>query len=276
METPLTTPDILPTLLGLVGITPPDSLEGEDLSDLLRHGAPATDRAALYMGVAPFAGKGFDKEYRAIRTSRYTYVRALDGPWLLFDDRRDPCQLDNLADQPEFAALRSELDGRLQAELKRIGDDFRPAEYYVKAWGYELAPHGSVSYARTPKFNRRRGNTLNSSAQAVVYGEKMNITTSLTRATIAATVLLAPLDDPYAAPPATIPVESPSRGTAPMAASPLVLWYRQPARAWEEALPVGNGQMGAMVFGGVASERIQFNEHTVWTGQPHDYAHEAR
>lgn len=51
------------------------------------------------------------------------------------------------------------------------------------------------------------------------------------------------------------------------------LWYEQPAKEWVEALPVGNGRLGAMVFGGAAAERIQFNEHTVWTGQPHDYAH---
>jgi alpha-L-fucosidase 2 len=56
-------------------------------------------------------------------------------------------------------------------------------------------------------------------------------------------------------------------------AKPLSLWYRQPAREWVEALPLGNGRLGAMVFGGVARERIQFNEHTVWTGEPHDYAH---
>src|ERR1035438_2064483 len=56
-------------------------------------------------------------------------------------------------------------------------------------------------------------------------------------------------------------------------AQPLTLWYRQPAHLWVEALPVGNGHLGAMVFGGVAHERIQFNEQTVWTGEPHDYAH---
>ncbi|MBI4873768.1 MAG: glycoside hydrolase family 95 protein, partial [Acidobacteria bacterium] len=57
------------------------------------------------------------------------------------------------------------------------------------------------------------------------------------------------------------------------AVEPLELWYRQPALDWEEALPLGNGRMGAMVFGRTAQERIQFNEHTVWTGRPHDYAH---
>ena len=48
---------------------------------------------------------------------------------------------------------------------------------------------------------------------------------------------------------------------------------RQPARAWHEALPLGNGRLGAMVFGGVAEERIQLNEDTLWSGEPHDYNH---
>jgi alpha-L-fucosidase 2 len=43
---------------------------------------------------------------------------------------------------------------------------------------------------------------------------------------------------------------------------PLMLWYRQPANQWEEALPVGNGRLGAMVFGGTSVERMQLNEDT--------------
>ncbi len=45
-----------------------------------------------------------------------------------------------------------------------------------------------------------------------------------------------------------------------------LLWYRQPAKVWEEALPIGNGRLGAMVFGGVADERMQLNESTLWDG----------
>src|SRR4051794_6885914 len=52
-----------------------------------------------------------------------------------------------------------------------------------------------------------------------------------------------------------------------------VLWYAQPAVKWEEALPIGSGRLGAMVFGGTADERVQFNEDTLWTGKPHDYSH---
>jgi len=54
----------------------------------------------------------------------------------------------------------------------------------------------------------------------------------------------------------------------------MILWYRKPASKWVEALPVGNGSMGCMVYGCPLIERIQFNEDTLWTGGPHDYQHE--
>ena len=50
----------------------------------------------------------------------------------------------------------------------------------------------------------------------------------------------------------------------------LVLWYNQPAKNWDEALPVGNGRLGAMIFGRVQEELIQLNESTLWTGGPAD------
>ena len=48
-----------------------------------------------------------------------------------------------------------------------------------------------------------------------------------------------------------------------------LLWYDTPAKEWEEALPVGNGRLGAMVFGKNGEERIQFNEETFWSGGPY-------
>ncbi len=61
-------------------------------------------------------------------------------------------------------------------------------------------------------------------------------------------------------------------GSAPPPADALVTtWMRQPARAWLDAFPVGNGRLGGMVHGGVSREHIQLNEDTFWTGGPHCY-----
>jgi alpha-L-fucosidase 2 len=57
-----------------------------------------------------------------------------------------------------------------------------------------------------------------------------------------------------------------------LAAEPLTLQYTRPATQWTEALPVGNGRLGAMVFGGIHQERLQLNEDTLWAGGPYDPA----
>jgi alpha-L-fucosidase 2 len=49
-----------------------------------------------------------------------------------------------------------------------------------------------------------------------------------------------------------------------------IIWYRSPAKVWNEALPIGNGRLGGMIFGGVTSERIQLNEDTIWAGEKRD------
>lgn len=48
-----------------------------------------------------------------------------------------------------------------------------------------------------------------------------------------------------------------------------VLWYKKPADLWTEALPIGNGRIGAMVFGNPENERFALNEDTLWSGTPH-------
>ncbi|RZJ20161.1 MAG: glycoside hydrolase family 95 protein, partial [Acinetobacter sp.] len=49
------------------------------------------------------------------------------------------------------------------------------------------------------------------------------------------------------------------------------LWYNKPAEKWTDALPIGNGRIGAMIFAGVAQDHIQFNEETLWSGKPRNY-----
>ncbi|HEX6638827.1 MAG TPA: glycoside hydrolase family 95 protein [Steroidobacteraceae bacterium] len=61
-----------------------------------------------------------------------------------------------------------------------------------------------------------------------------------------------------------------ARASGPGTAHALKLWYKQPAEQWTEALPIGNGRLGAMIFGGVARERLQLNEDTLYAGGPYD------
>ena len=70
---------------------------------------------------------------------------------------------------------------------------------------------------------------------------------------------------------ASAAIVSPVGVSAQQPASNTLMWYRQPASAWVEALPIGNGRLGAMVFGGVEKERIQFNEDTLWSGSPKEW-----
>lgn len=60
---------------------------------------------------------------------------------------------------------------------------------------------------------------------------------------------------------------------ARQAPNDLTLWYKQPAAEWVEALPIGNGRLGAMIYGGPSEERLQLNEATLWAGSPYQPAH---
>jgi len=58
---------------------------------------------------------------------------------------------------------------------------------------------------------------------------------------------------------------------APPSTSDLALWYDKPSERWTDALPIGNGRLGAMIYGGIDVERIQLNEDTLWSGHPKDW-----
>ncbi len=145
----LATEDLMPTLLGLSGVAIPQTVEGRDYSDYLRGGKNPADDVALVSCPAPFGQwirKVGGREYRGIRTIRYTYVRDLSGPWLLFDNQVDPYQQRNLAGQPEQARLQAELDSILQRKLRQTHDEFRPAADYIRKWGYQVDATGTPPY----------------------------------------------------------------------------------------------------------------------------------
>ncbi len=150
LQMPIGTPDLMPTLLGLCGIAVPKTAEGRDRSAVLLGKEPDADEPALLLCPSPFgewtrAHGG--REYRGLRTVRYTYVRSLDGPWLLYDNQQDPYQENNLIGRPESAGVQAELDAKLSEKLKALGDEFLPGEAYIKKWGYQTDASGTVRYA---------------------------------------------------------------------------------------------------------------------------------
>jgi arylsulfatase A-like enzyme len=129
---PVNTPDIMPTLLRLAGLRVPDSVQGRDCLQPAR-GEPA----ALLSLPVPFTEArryGF-AEYRGLRTQRYTYVRSVHGPWLLYDNQADPYQMRNLCGKSEQRSIEQRLDRLLDARLREVRDEFLPAAEYVKRAG---------------------------------------------------------------------------------------------------------------------------------------------
>lgn len=117
--------------MGLSGLAVPESVQGVDSSPLIRGTKkdeaestgllhlPASFSVVRRLGIA---------EYRGVRTPRYTYVRSIVGPWLLYDNRTDPFQKRNLVGQ----AGQRDLQARLEAMLKRVEDEFLPGKRYVE------------------------------------------------------------------------------------------------------------------------------------------------
>jgi arylsulfatase A-like enzyme len=147
-DAPVGTPDILPTLLGLAGLEVPAGVEGENLSGVLRGQASKGPRSALLAcivssdtwgqrwtdcaqggwGYPP----GFLRPYRGVRTRTHTYVRDRTGPWFLYDNERDPYQLDNLVESSGPDAVPLELDRELDEWLDRTGDFFGGNDEYQR------------------------------------------------------------------------------------------------------------------------------------------------
>ncbi|WP_281885580.1 sulfatase [Paenibacillus sp. YYML68] len=146
---PFNTPDIMPTLLGLCGLTIPETVEGTNFTPHLLGEETLHIEEALIMCPHPFGEyKRIQngREYRGIRTERYTYVKDLKGPWLLYDNKVDPLQLHNLVDLHEYEQLQKDLDLRLMSLLKQRDDDFLPGEAYIDRWGYEVDQNGTVPF----------------------------------------------------------------------------------------------------------------------------------
>lgn len=145
ITTPINTPDILPSLLSLADITIPESVEGEDLSNIFKDSEEDKDRAALFMAIAPFGRNDFHA-FRGIRTSQYTYVRDSEGPWLLYDNLNDPYQMKNLIDDSAYTEIKDKLEKELQVKLENNNDRVMSTEDALKKWGYNVGKGGAIPY----------------------------------------------------------------------------------------------------------------------------------
>ncbi|MFI4912392.1 MAG: sulfatase [Sedimentisphaeraceae bacterium JB056] len=156
-DAPVDAPDIMPTLLSLCDIEVPESVEGYDYSDYIQGKGADPSGGASFLACYHCFGqwrKGMDggfygingREYRGIRTNRYTYVRTLDGPWLLYDNQKDPYQLTNLIDDEDFSDVSNKLDCELDRKLTERGDEFLPGMEYIRKFGYEIDEFGTVPY----------------------------------------------------------------------------------------------------------------------------------
>jgi len=157
IDEPFGSADIMPTVLALSGIAIPKTVEGEDYSALIRGKRMAGDRPVLIMCPSPFGQWGRNRggrEYRGIRTQRYTYVRDLKGPWLLYDNEEDPFQQNNLVGKPEYTELQSRLEEGLRRLLQQTGDAFKSGPELVKECGYKVNARETVGYTDPASFGQ--------------------------------------------------------------------------------------------------------------------------
>lgn len=130
----INSPDVMPTLLGLVGAKVPSVVEGMDLSSFAL-GRGGNEPESAFLQLLQFSGgepsEGLEP-WRGVRTKRHTYARFRDRGWMLYDNKEDPYQLNNLTDRPEAKGTQDVLEAELQGWLKRTGDDFATAEEWAQ------------------------------------------------------------------------------------------------------------------------------------------------
>lgn len=131
----LNTPDIMPTLLSMMGLPIPSEVEGTDLSHCALGSNGAEPEAAFMMGMGSVAVWEDGHEWRALRTKRHTYaVYRSDGQEMLFDNLADPLQQHNLARDPAHRALLDELRSMLRRRMAELGDKFERSTWYRDNW----------------------------------------------------------------------------------------------------------------------------------------------
>lgn len=149
----INSPDIMPSLLGLCKLPIPEGVQGTNYFSSGSSLTLATTTAFLSMAVSVHRARANGiAEYRGVRDARYTYVRTLNGPWLLYDNQRDPYQMHNLCGESEMQEVQSRLEGELNAWLEMLGDEFLPGREYLErdSLTHYTEPQTPIGYIRSP------------------------------------------------------------------------------------------------------------------------------
>lgn len=146
-DMPLGAPDIMPTLLGLAGLPVPETVEGTDFSPAVLGTQSVPTDGVLLACYRPFheityATSG--RDYRGLRTERFTYCRDMQGPWLLFDNQADPFQMTNLVSSAAHRGTVQKLDATLMRMLQKIGDEFLSGHELFRRMHIRLRDDGDV------------------------------------------------------------------------------------------------------------------------------------
>jgi arylsulfatase A-like enzyme len=129
----------MPTLLDLCNIQIPDTVEGTSFAPVLLNNEKLDREGVLIASYIPFADWSPDRggrEYRGVVTEQYTYVRSLNGPWMLYDNVNDPYQLNNLIEDKKYNDIKLNLDKLLQEILDKQGDKFLSGKELCKKYDY--------------------------------------------------------------------------------------------------------------------------------------------
>lgn len=132
------TVDLLPTICGLLGWDKPDTFQGTDLSKPLTDPNTPQPQTTLIANYHGYSEAHFQNMYawRGIRTKTHSYIeKANRVPWLLFDNEKDPYQLNNLVNQPDMAGLQLELCDELTQWLARTDDPALPDDEQLHHFG---------------------------------------------------------------------------------------------------------------------------------------------
>ncbi|MGV3534004.1 MAG: sulfatase [Chthoniobacteraceae bacterium] len=116
--------DMAPTLLALAGFEVPKAMQGADLSRVALGETTVGPEAVLLQMFVPFAPDGVTEGWRGIVTATHTYAQYENRPWVLFDNIKDPAQMENISIAPEHSALQGELRDQLAKLMKKHGDSW--------------------------------------------------------------------------------------------------------------------------------------------------------